>query len=357
MSGPVLVTGAGGFIGRAVVARLAEAGIPVRAGLRRVRVDVESTPGVDAVACDLDRPGELDAACAGAGTVVHAAGRSQATMTAHLRALLDAAGRAGVVRVVLFGSIAVYGAREGHVAEDDAPGRLDAYGSAKRDCETMLRAWVREGAASGRRAVILRPGIVYGRGSALWIDRPAACLRAGTLGHLGPRGEGVAALIHVSDVAEATRAAILALGSAGPGERALNLVGPDTPTWNAYFAALSGRLGLGTPRAIGPAERAASRILAPPAKILARLGLPVPDALRLVPAAGEMRLFARAACYDTARAAHVLGFRPAIGLARGLEESLPEGDRLRHAAYGPAGGNATKAPAKAVSAESAPAAR
>lgn len=357
MSGPVLVTGAGGFIGRAVVARLAEAGMPVRAGLRRVLVEVESTPGVDAVACDLDRPGDLDAACAGAGTIVHAAGRSHATMTAHLRALLDAAGRAGVVRLVLFSSIAVYGAREGHVAEDDPPGDLDAYGSAKRDGETMLRSWVREGAASGRRAVILRPGIVYGRGSDLWIDRPAACLRAGTLGHLGSRGEGVAALIHVSDVADATRAAIRALGSAGAGDCALNLVGPDTPTWNAYFAALSGRLGLGALRRVGPAEQAASRVLALPAKVLARLGLPIPDALRLVPAAGEMRLFARAARYDTARAERILGFRPTIGLARGLAESLPESDLARRAAYGAACGTATNAPAKAASAESAPAAR
>lgn len=355
MSAPVLVTGAGGFIGRAVVARLAEAGIPVRAGLRRM--PATSTPGPDAVACDLDRPGELDAACAGAGTIVHAAGRSRATMATHLRALLDAAGRAGVGRVVLFSSVAVYGAREGRVAEDDAPGDLDAYGSAKRDCEAMLRGWVREGAESGRRAMILRPGIVYGRGSDLWIDRPAACLRAGTLGHLGSHGEGVAALIHVSDVADATRAAVLALGPAGPGERALNLVGPDTPTWNAYLAALSERLGLGPPRTVGPVERAVSRLLAPPAKVLARAGLPIPDALRLVPAAGELRLYARAARYDTARAERVLGLRPTVGLARGLAESLPGSGSPRRAAYGAEGETATKAPAKAASAESAPAAR
>ena len=355
MSRPVLVTGAGGFIGRAVVARLRDAGLPVRAGLRRLPVG--ASPDAATVACDLEAPGEIESACAGVDTIVHAGGRSAATMALHLHALLEAAGRAGVDRIVLFSSVAVYGTRAGTVAEDDAPGTLDAYGSAKRACEEMLRAWVRDGGARGRRVVILRPGIVYGRGSDLWIDRPAAALRAGVLGHLGARGQGIAALIHVVDVAEATRAAVAALAMPGPAETALNLVGPDTPSWNAYFASLAERLGLGRLRPIGPAERALHRALAVPAKVLGRLGLPALDILRLVPAAGEMRLFARAARYDTARAERILGFRPAIGLARGLDESIPGAATDRTGAYAAPGGKTARAPAKAASPESAPAAR
>ncbi|MDP4006133.1 NAD(P)-dependent oxidoreductase [Methylobacterium sp. NEAU K] len=315
MSGPVLVTGAGGFIGRAVVARLTRAGIPVRAGLRRPAP--LAIAGVASTRCDLSAPAEIEAACAGAAMIVHAAGRETATMVAQLRALLDAAGRAGVERFVLFSSIAVYGTRTGHVREDDPPGDLDTYGAAKRTCEALLQAWIAAGV--GRRAVILRPGIVYGPGSDLWIARPAAALRAGVLGDLGRGGEGIAALIHLDDVAEATRAAVVALQGPGPAATALNLVGPESPTWNAYFAALSLKVGLGLPRRIGRIRLAVLRALAVPAKLLGRLGLPAPTALRLVPAAGEIRLFARAAQYDTRRAVAVLGVRPAIGLDRGLD--------------------------------------
>ena len=54
------------------------------------------------------------------------------------------------------------------------------------------------------------------------------------------------------------------------------------------------------------------------AKALARLRLPVPRVLRLVPAPGELRLFARAARYETTRARTDLGFRAAIPLSDGL---------------------------------------
>lgn len=129
----------------------------------------------------------------------------------------------------------------------------------------------------------------------------------------------MAALIHVSDVAEAIRCALAALTGPGKGLIAANLVGPDTPSWNAYFALLA---GLTPPRPLSPGRLAWLRAFALPAKALARLRLPVPRALRLVPASGELRLFARAAVYDTARARTELGFRPVVRLADGLAEAL-----------------------------------
>lgn len=319
MTGPILVTGAGGFIGRATVGRLRESGLPVRAGLHRLPDGRNSDEG--SVRCDLDAPRSLDAALAGASAIVHAGGRSAAAMPGQLRNLLAAADRGGVDRIVHLSSIAVYGPSEGRVGEPDAPPTLaapdDPYCAAKRACEAMLRAWV--AARPGRRVAILRPGIVYGRGSDLWVERPAAALRAGALGDLGSRGQGVAALIHISDVAEAIRCALAALTGPGKGLIAANLVGPDTPTWNAYFAMLAGPK---PPRPLPPGRLAWLRALALPAKALAKLRVPVPRALRLVPASGELRLFARAAQYDTARARAELGFRPAVRLADGLAESL-----------------------------------
>ncbi|MCJ2013386.1 NAD-dependent epimerase/dehydratase family protein [Methylobacterium sp. J-076] len=323
MTGPVLVTGAGGFIGRAVVARLAETGVPLRAGLHRLPEG--RSPAEGTVRCDLDEARSLDAACAGASAIIHAGGRSAAAMPDQLRALLAAAERAGIDRVVHLSSIAVYGPEEGRIGEPDAPPATaapdDPYCAAKRACEAILRAWI--AARPGRRAAILRPGIVYGRGSVLWVDRPAAALRAGVLGDLGPRGEGIAALVHIGDVAEAVRCALAALNGSGARLLAANLVGPDTPTWNAYFAALAGRAGLPAPRRLPPGRLALLRVLAVPAKAMGRLHLPAPRSLRLVPASGELRLFARAARYDTARARTDFGFRPAIRLAEGLADALP----------------------------------
>jgi nucleoside-diphosphate-sugar epimerase len=322
MTGPILVTGAGGFIGSAVVTRLVESGLAVRAGLRRLPDG--PAPTRDIVGCDLDDPGSLDHACAGAVAIVHAAGRAVSGMVGQTRNLLSAAERAGIDRIVYFSSVAVYGPAEGRVGEPDAPPSTaapdDPYCAAKRSCEAMLRAWV--AARPGRRAAILRPGIVYGPGSSLWVERPIAALRAGSLGDLGPRGEGIAALIHLRDVAEATRCALAALSGPGPGLLTANLVGPETPSWNGYFAALAAAAGLPKPRALRPGRLALLRVLSLPAKALARLHLPVPRILRLVPAPGELRLFARAARYDTTRGRTGLGFRPTITLSDGLAASL-----------------------------------
>ena len=316
---PVLVTGAGGFIGRAVCAQLRAAGLPVRAGYRTAPPDAEG------VACDLDAPDRLGDAVAGAGAIVHAAYRATARMPAQIEALLAAADAAGTTRLVFLSSIAVYGDRAGVLDEDAAPGRLDAYGAAKRACEERLLAWTRAGSPSRpRRAVILRPGIVYGRGSALWIDRPLAALRAGALGDLGPRGEGHAALVHVDDVAEAVRLALAAAvaDDAGFSALALNLTGPERPTWNLFFRRLAEAAGLPAPRPIGPASFAARRALALPAKALARLGLPSPPRLAGFPSAGERGLFARKAEYPAGRAAARLGWRPDTPLAQGLARSF-----------------------------------
>lgn len=322
MTGPVLVTGAGGFIGRAAVARLRAAGLPIRAGLHRLADPASPQDG--SVHCDLDEARILDAACAGASAIVHAAGRNAVAMPDQLKALLAAADRAGVGRIVFLSSIAVYGPAEGRIGEPDTPPGTaapdDPYCAAKRACEAMLRTWV--AARPGRRVAILRPGIVYGRGSALWVDRPLAALRAGTLGDLGPRGRGIAALVHVEDVAEAIRCALAALTGSGAGLLAANIVGPDTQTWNAYLAALARQAGLPELRSLTSRRLALLRVLAVPAKALARLHLPAPRALRLVPAPGELRLFARAAHYDTARARTDLGFRAVIRLPEGLAEAL-----------------------------------
>lgn len=323
MTGPTLVTGAAGFIGSAVVRRLVQDGGAFRAGFRNAALPagLATLLGLAPVRLDLDDEASVDAAVAGAGAVVHAAYGPDDAMAAHCARLLAAMTAHGVDRLVHFSSIAVYGERDGDIVETDGPvGRLGTYGEAKRACEAMIADWTRQGAE--RRALLLRPGVVYGAGSRFWIDKPAQRIAAGW-GGLGALGEGVAPLIHVDDVAMLAAAGLRSLDDPALdcAAVALNLVGPETPDWNAYFAALAATTGHGPLRTMSGAEIGARRALALPAKAWRRLKLPGFEGLALAPAAGEFALFARKAHFSTEAADRLLG--PArIGLSEGLARSV-----------------------------------
>src|SRR5207237_284416 len=116
----------------------------------------------------------------------------------------------------------------------------------------------------GERAVVLRPGIVYGPGSAQWSERVARWLHAGRIGDLGACGDGYCNLVHVSDVCAAT---LKALGTRDAAGRAYNLGSPQPPTWNEYFVEYGRALGAVPVRRISRRRlRIETKILAPPLK-------------------------------------------------------------------------------------------
>ncbi len=166
--GPVVVTGAGGFIGRALVERLAARGVPVVAVLRR--------PAALPSGVTVQILGDITAATpwspllAGARAVVHLAGRAHAPEAADPRwieaeagtaaALARHAKDAGVSRLVLLSSIKVLGERtpERPFSAAQAPAPADDYGRAKWRVEQAMRA------AAGDILATLRPPLVYGPG-------------------------------------------------------------------------------------------------------------------------------------------------------------------------------------------------
>jgi nucleoside-diphosphate-sugar epimerase len=166
--GPVVVTGAGGFIGRALVARLARRGVPVAAVLRRPATLAE---GVAAeVVGDITAGTAWSPLLAGAAAVVHLAGRAHAPPAADpgwieaeaaaAATLARAAKAAGVRRLVLLSSIKVMGERTPArpFSAEAAPAPEEAYGRAK----LLVEAAMREGA--GDRLAVIRPPLVYGPG-------------------------------------------------------------------------------------------------------------------------------------------------------------------------------------------------
>lgn len=228
----VLVTGAGGFLGRAVVARALLQGWTVRALVRSEGVfgaDVEAMRG------DLAQM-DLAPALAEVDAVIHTAAaltgdattmeRDTVRSTTRLAFAMSAGGTPA--RLVLAGSMAVYAAGEpGDLIDEQSPldpalDRRDAYTRAKL---------AQEFAAAGVGAHwCARIGALWGPGR-VWN------------GHLGPAlgplvvrvGAGEMPLCHVDRAAEAL---VAAAGIAPVRTEVLNLLDDDRPDAARYLAAL-----------------------------------------------------------------------------------------------------------------------
>jgi nucleoside-diphosphate-sugar epimerase len=296
----ILVLGAAGFVGRAVVSAAAErfgAGMIVAgvhsAGTRPFSeaVEVRTVEATDEVS--------LARAIEGVTHVVNCVATSDEKMVMASRALAEVAGRQTLQRVVHISSIAIYGDLDGDIVETDLGQNLDGYGLAKKACEDLVTGM----AASRVETVILRPAIIYGPESDQWTGRLARLLAQGRLGDLGAAGEGLCQLVYIDDVAAATVMAIDAPGAAGA---TFNLAAPKSRTWNRYLIDLARAVH------VRPVEISATRLklertlFAYPLKaadlILRRLGLRAPDAIT----PSLARLFARRARYGGAAAALLL---------------------------------------------------
>jgi len=180
-TGPVVVTGAAGFVGRSLIAHFKETGRPFRAVIRGREGSTPLPPQTVAVR-DLATAAEteLDAMVAGASAIVHLAARvhvmseTSADPVAAFRAsnvlattrLVQAAIRAHVPRFVFASTVKVNGesTEEGNPFHpDDPPAPRDAYARSKLEAEREL---LRLSAGTALEPVILRLPLVYGPGVA-----------------------------------------------------------------------------------------------------------------------------------------------------------------------------------------------
>jgi nucleoside-diphosphate-sugar epimerase len=230
----VLVLGASGFIGKRIVNALAASdwATPIAAS-RHPKSTVGSL--IETLAVDATNESALKSAMTNVDAVVNCVAGNADAITQSAKILFATAGHmTASPRVVHLSSLAAYGSTTGPV-DEAAPllGDLDAYSAAKATAEKY--------AANCENWVILRPGIVYGPGSAWWSDRIARLLLARRLGDLGKFGAGLCNLVHVDDVVAAV---LVALRQPNIERQAFNLSMPNPPTWNEYFVQYGQALGL-----------------------------------------------------------------------------------------------------------------
>jgi nucleoside-diphosphate-sugar epimerase len=295
----VLVTGASGFIGRALCARLLEQGHDVAALVRREGSQPPQTRPLMGDLEDGNRLAELLAA-ASPDCVVHLAAEiaSQRSVhklrevnvhgTARLLAACSASagGQASPGPRIVFASTVVTGDAHGALLSEEHPLPVQTpYGRSKQEGERLVLE-------SDLAASIVRPSHVYGPGGWYAGELIAQLRRPGRFAVIGS-GANLWDVVHVDDVAAALA---LAAERAAPGS-IYHVVDDEPISFYDFMALTAEQLGLGAPRRIP--ERLA----------------------RLLAGSNAVAAVVRSARSSNAKIKRELGWRPRFATAR---EGVPD---------------------------------
>jgi dihydroflavonol-4-reductase len=165
----LMVTGASGYLGGALVELAVGQGRDVRAVVRdRERAAAMLPAGVDIAVADLDDADALAAAVRGCSAVLHVAGALGGTLeetrrvnVEGTRRLLAAAVAAGVPRFVFTSSSAAVIDATGLVTEEptEPPATRDSYSVSKAEAEQLVLGAARDGRIE---AMVANPTSIYG---------------------------------------------------------------------------------------------------------------------------------------------------------------------------------------------------
>lgn len=319
----VLVTGGGGFLGGAIVRRLAARGDHVRS-YSRAAYDWHGPLGVVSFQGDLTDLKPLTAAMSGCDAVIHVAAKAgfwgpyeayRQANVAGTRAVIEACRQAGVNRLVYTSTPSVVHGGKGLEGVDETapypPRHESAYSATKAEAEKAVLAANSPSLAT----VAIRPHLVWGPGDPHLVPRLVARAKAGRLRKIGD-GKNLVDTVFVDNAAFAH-------------ERALDRLAADSPVaGKAYFIAQ------GEPRPLW--ETIQALILAAGGPILPVRGVPESAAVavgaiceaawKMLPLRGEPPMtrfvahqLATSHWFDLTAARRDLGYHPIVSFEEGLE--------------------------------------
>lgn len=318
----VLVTGANGFLGRALLRRLKDNGEQPRLLLRQPAAAGSPAHGLDAVYGSLGEPDTVDRAVSGVEVVYHLGAAMkggkeefEAGTVWGTRNIVDACLRHGVKRLIYVSSMGLLD-HAGHpagspVTEDSPlephPDRRGIYTQTKLLAERELLDATRE---RGLPAVVIRPGQIFGPGSEL--VTPNGVIRIAGRWIVAGDGSRTLPLVYLDDVVDGLLAAEIPPAALG---QVIHLVDPAVVTQNQYLSAAQHALS-STPILRVPVFllRAAGWCFDRLSQ-LAKRSLPLSvyrvDSLRPL-----------SPC-DASRARQLLGWSPRVGAPQGLARTFP----------------------------------
>jgi nucleoside-diphosphate-sugar epimerase len=301
-----LVTGATGFVGRALCAELAQTGHEAVPAVREAR-----GLGAECVVGQIDANTDWRAALTGALAVVHLAARVhvmhdkasdplaafRAVNTAGTLNLARQCVAAGVRRFVFISSIKVSGeGRAQPYTESDPQSPMGAYAISKWDAEQGLREIELE---TGMEVVILRPPLVYGPGVGANFLRLMRTVEKGWPLPLG-RVDNRRSLLYLGNFTDAIRLCLEHPAAAG--KTFLLSDGEDISSAELV-------------RRMAQAMHRPARLLPVPVSLLRAVGT-------LIRRSAEMDRLLGSLAVDSSKICRELGWRPPFSVEAGLKETV-----------------------------------
>jgi nucleoside-diphosphate-sugar epimerase len=321
-SADVLVTGAAGFLGRKVVEALRAKGQRVRVLVRNPAAATKFGADTQVLVGDLGDPRAVDHAIDGVGIVYHVGAAMRGGPRAFeagtvwgTRNVIDACLKHDTKRLVYVSSMSVFD----HAGRDPAttmtesstlephPNWRGAYTQTKLAAETLVRDAIRD---KGLRAVVIRPGQIFGPGAERVTPNGTIAL-AGRWLAIGEPTQTLP-LVYVDDVVDAL---LLAGESDAALGHVINVVDPSTTTQQHYLDRAK--------RKLGPELR----VMRVPVKVFMGVAYGVEMLGRVlkrdVPLTRyRVRSLRPLSNFDLTQARTRLGWEPRVGLARGLDTTF-----------------------------------